>query len=89
MTDQEVTDRLQTLLRSFVKEHPLKKDTVLEEDVDDLIDFAKAFHVERELLAEVEANRNGRFWDFFRQIPEGVPPGQESILDELLADDED
>lgn len=82
MNEQSVTDELISLLRPFIKEHPMKKDTVLEEDVEDLIDFAEAFHVEEELLKQVRANPDGAFWDFFRVIPKGVPPGQEDILNE-------
>lgn len=85
MTKKSVINELRNLLRPFVKEHPLKKDTVLEEDIEDLIDFAQAFGVEEELLKTVKANPNGEFWEFFRVIPEGVPEGQEDILE----DDED
>ena len=63
----------------------MKKDTVLEEDVEMLIGSAVAFHVEDRLLDEVRAHPDSVFWDFLRTIPEGVPPGQEDILE----DDED
>ena len=82
MKEQTIIDELREALRPFIREHPLKKDTVLEEDMEDLIDFAQAFHVENELLREVKANPDGVFWDFFRVIPEGVPPGQEDILND-------
>ena len=84
---RSVVEDLKELLRPFIKEHPLKKDTVYEEDVDDLIDFAVAFHVEEELLEKVKSNPDGEFWEFFRVIPEGVPPGQEYILEDM--DDEE
>ncbi len=80
-------EELRDLLKPFIKEHPLKKDTVLEEDVEMLISGAVAFHVEEKLLLEVKANSDGVFWDFLRVIPEGVPPGQEDILED--EDDED
>lgn len=70
-----VSEELKKLLLPFVKEHPMKKDTVYEEDVESLIRFAESFHVERELLDEVKAHPDGVFWDFLRVIPEGVPPG--------------
>ena len=73
---------LKKLLKPFIKEHPLKKDSVYAEDVDSLIDFAVAFHVEKELLEKVKANPDGVFWDFLRVIPEGVPPGQEYLLED-------
>lgn len=82
VNSQKVTDELRKLLQPFIKEHPMKKDTVYEEDVEDLIDFAQAFQVEKELLETVKANPDGVFWDFFRVIPKGVPPGQEDILDD-------
>lgn len=82
---KSVVDELWEALRPFIKTCPLKRDTVLEEDVELLISGAVAFHVEDGLLAKVKANPNGSFWDFGNVIPEGVPPGQE----ELLADDEE
>ena len=83
---QSISDELRLLLKPFIKEHPQKKDTVLEEDVESLIGFAEAFHVEENLLQEVKAHPNGVFWDFLRCIPKGVPPGQEDILED---DEED
>ncbi len=85
MGNQSAMDELKELLRPFVREHPLKKDTVREEDVESLLGFAKAFHVEDQLLEAVKSNPGGVFWDFLKVIPEGVPPGQE----ELLEDDEE
>lgn len=78
--------QLKELLSPFIKEHPLKKDTVYEEDVDDLIHVALAFGVEDDLLEEVKKHPDGVFWDFLHVIPEGVPPGQEDILED---DDEE
>ena len=66
-----IVQELKKLLQPFIKEHPLKKDSVYEEDVESLIGFATAFHVEEELLEKVKANPNGVFWDFLRVIPEG------------------
>ena len=80
---KSVVDELREVLRPFIKEHPLKKDTVLEEDVEMLISGAVAFHMEDELLAEVKANKSGSFWDFGGVFPEGVPLGQEDILDDI------
>lgn len=82
MGDHAVVDELWRLLRPFIKEHPMKKDTVQEDDIEMLISGAVAFHVEDELLSMVRANPNGVFWDFGMVIPEGVPPGQEDILDD-------
>ena len=86
MENQTTMDELNKLLKPFIKEHAQKKDTVYEEDVESLIGFAKAFHVEDKLLEEVKANPDSEFWDFLKVIPEGVPPGQEDILEE---DEED
>ncbi len=83
---KSVVDELWEVLRPFIKEYPLKKDTVLEEDVEMLIGEAIAFHMEKELLKEVKANPTGVFWDFLSDFPEGVPPGQEDILED---DEED
>ncbi len=81
-----IVDELRKCLRPFVKEHPQKKDSVYEEDVESLIGFAVAFCVEDKLLAEVKANPGGVFWDFLKTIPEGVPPGQEDIFNDDEAD---
>ena len=83
--EQSIVDELWEALRPFIKEHSLKKDTVLEEDVEMLIGSAVAFHVEDRLLDEVRAHPDSVFWDFLSTSPEGVPPGQEDILE----DDED
>lgn len=87
MGRQEITRELWRLLQPFIKEHPLKKDTVLEEDVEGLIEGAVAFQVEETLLEEVKAHPDGVFWDFLDVLPGGVPPGQEYILDDY--EDED
>ena len=87
MAEKPVINELRNLLRPFVKEHPLKKDTVLQEDVEDLIDFAQVFGVEKELLETVKSNPNGVFWDFLRVIPEGLAPGDDG--DDLLTGEED
>lgn len=83
-----VIQELRTLLQPFIKEHPLKKDTVYPEDVDSLIDFAEVFHVEEELLEMVKANPDGEFWKFLDVIPEGVPPGMEHLLEDDSEDDD-
>lgn len=88
MPDNSVVDELRVLLRPFVKEHPLKKDTVLQEDVEALIHGAVAFEVADKLLVHVKENPNAVFWDFLKMmdddIPEDqlVPHGQEDILDD-------
>lgn len=86
MSDTTVVSELRQLLRPFIREHPEKKDSVYEEDVESLIGFAVDFQVEKEMLEEVKAHPDGAFWDFFKLIPEGVPPGQEDILED---DEED
>ena len=51
-----------------------------------LLGFAQAFHVEERLLETVKSNPDGVFWDFLKVIPQGVPPGQEELLED---DDEE
>lgn len=85
--ESEVVLELRQILQPFIKEHPLKKDTVLDEDVEGLISFAQAFGVEREVLEYVKEHPEGPFWDFFTPIPPGVPPGQEDILDDYEDDE--
>lgn len=88
MDKKSISDELRILLRPFIKEHPLKKDTVLDEDVENLIDFAQAFGVENELLETVKANPNGVFWDFLNVIPEGLAPDlDEADLADILYDE--
>ena len=76
---KSIVDELWELLRPFIKEHPMKRDTVLEEDVEMLIGSAVAFCVEDKLLDEVKAHPDGVVWEFLNVIPEGVPPGQGDI----------
>ena len=87
MIDPKIIHELRTFLHPFIKEHPLKKDTVLEEDVESLIQGAIAFHVESDLLAQVKKNPDGVFWDFLDVLPDGVPPGQEDILEDVRCDE--
>lgn len=82
MGNRSVTDELKELLRPFVREHPLKKDSVYEEDVEMLICEAKAFQVEDKLLEEIKAHPDWDFWSFGAWFPQGVPPGQEELLEE-------
>lgn len=86
MSDQIIVHELRILLHPFIKEHPLKKDTVFEEDVELLIHGAVAFHVEKELLEQVKNNPNGVFWDFLDVLPDGVPPDEKDILKEIEND---
>ena len=89
MSDPTIVHELRMILQPFIKEHPQKKDTVLEEDVESLISGAIAFHVEEDLLKQVKNHPDGVFWDFLDVLPDGAPPGQEKILVDLLSDDED
>lgn len=80
--NQSTLDQLHDLLTPFVKEHELLRDSVRPEDVETLLSGAKAFQVEKKLLDYVKAHPDGPFWDFLDVLPEGVPPGQEDILDD-------
>ena len=82
---KSVVDELREGLRPFIKEQPLKKDSVYEDDVEMLISEARAFQVEEKLLEEIKAHPDWDFWSFGAWFPQGVPPGQE----ELLEDDEE
>ena len=83
MTEQEKMEELVDVLEMDLGE--FDRDTVLEEDVEMLIGSAVAFCVEDKLLDEAKAHPDGVFWEFLNVIPDGVPPGQEDILE----DDED
>ncbi len=87
MEKKSTIDELKKLLNPFIKEHPMKKDSVYAEDVESLIRFAEAFHVEEELLTTVKANPNGVFWDFLKVIPEGLLPEDDG--EDLLDDDDE
>ena len=82
MGNRSVIDELREFLRPFVREHPLKKDSVRQEDVEMLIWEAKAFQVEDKLLEEIKAHPDWDFWSFGAWFPQGVPPGQEELLSE-------
>ncbi len=81
------SEQLWELLRPYIKEHPLKKDTVLEEDVEGLIDFAEGFGVEDELIRYVQDHPNDDFWSFLTVIPRGLAPNDDG--EGIIFDDED
>jgi hypothetical protein len=92
MESEDTVQELYRLLRPYIKEHPQKKDSVYEEDVDGVIKDAVDFLVADKFLARIKAHPELPFWKLYGQmvtedIPEGMltPPGQEYILD----DDED
>ncbi len=84
---KSVSEKLKELLMPYLNENPpLKKDTVLKEDVDGIIEDAFDFQVENELLKALQEKRYNTFWEYGALIPKGVPPGQEDILED---DEED
>ncbi len=79
-------EKLREFLESYVGQGELKKDKVLQEDVDMLVDSAVYDHIEQEIIDYGTAHPEAPFWDFLRLLK----PGLKGITqEELLADDED
>jgi len=81
-----VKEKLREFFESYVGQGELKKDKVLQEDVDMLVDSAVYDHIEQEIIDYGTAHPKAPFWDFLRLLK----PGLKGITqEELLADDED
>lgn len=79
-------EKLRALLSRYIGQGELKKDKVLQEDVDMLIDVALLQHIEQEIIDYSIAYPDAPFWDFLNFIK----PGLYGVTqEELLADDED
>ena len=63
-------EKLRRFLLRYVGQRELKKDKVLEEDVDMLISFAIQRNIEQEIIDYGTAHPEAPFWDFLRLIPE-------------------
>ena len=63
----------------------LRGGTILQEDIDDILAFAKTDGVEQEMLDYFKAHPDAIFWDFAKFLK----PGLHGVTqEELLADDE-
>lgn len=78
-------ERLREFLSGYIGQGELKKDKVLQEDVDMLVRSALYDHIEQEIIDYGTANPNAPFWDFLKLIK----PGLKGVTqEELLEDDE-
>lgn len=79
-------EKLRKFLKKYVGQGELKKDKVLQEDVDMLIAEAVYDHIEQDIIDYGTAHPQAPFWDFLSFIK----PGLKGVTqEELLADDED
>lgn len=78
--------RLREFLRRYVGQGELKKDYVLQEHVDMLVEEALDDHIEQEIIDYGTAHPEAPFWDFLNFIK----PGLKGVTqEELLADDDE
>lgn len=77
---------LREFLSRYIGQGELKKDKVLQEDVDMLIFSALGDHVEQEIIDYGTAHPDAPFWDFLNFIKPGL---KDLTQEELLADDEE
>ena len=78
--------RLREFLRRYVGQGELKKDNVLQEHVDMLVEEALDDHIEQEIIDYGTAHPEAPFWDFLNFIK----PGLKGVTqEELLADDDE
>lgn len=79
-------ERLRTFLSKYVGQGDMKKDKVLQDDVDMLVHSALYDHIEQEIIDYGTAHPDAPFWDFLNLIK----PGLKGVTqEELLEDDED
>ena len=78
--------RVREFLRRYVGQGELKKDHVLQEHVDMLVEEALDDHIEQEIIDYGTAHPEAPFWDFLNFIK----PGLKGVTqEELLADDDE
>lgn len=84
-------EKLRAFLMPYIGQGVLKKDKVLEEDVDSLVRFAGNDHVEQEIIDYGTAHPEVPFWDLFKLIPLPTPEELETMQREIdnEPDDED
>ena len=73
-------EKLRAFLMPYIGQGVLKKDKVLEEDVDSLVRFAVNDHVEQEIIDYGTAHPEVPFWDLF--TPEELETMQREIDNE-------
>lgn len=72
MGNRSVIDELREFLRPFVREHPLKKDSVYEEDVEMLIHSACIQGIGQDIIDYGTAHPEAPFWDFLKLEKPGL-----------------
>ena len=89
-------NELRELLLPYVHTFTERKYDVERDDIESLIRFASSSGVLDIDIEEAKhhagkgyENRPNAFWEFLKLIPDGVPPGQEDILEDLENDAED
>lgn len=83
----EKNKELYSLLMPYVHEAEKKKDSVTEENVEDLVLLADGYGVVEEIIDYVKEHSEDNFWSFLRLIPEGLAPGDDGA--DLLDDDDE
>lgn len=79
-------EKLRAFLSGYIGQGEQKKDIVLPEDVDMLVEEAVDDHIEQEIINYGTANPDAPFWDFLQFIK----PGLKGVTqEELLAEDEE
>lgn len=73
---------LRELLKPLVHEEASRIHSFLEDDMEGFISGVKAFQIEDKVIAYVRAHPNATAQELYHLIPEGVPPGQEDIMED-------
>ena len=80
--------KLRDFLQQYVGRGELKKDYVLQEDVDAMVDTATQFHIEQDIIDYGTDHPDAPFWDFLNVFLEKVGYGLHGVTQEELDSDE-
>ena len=81
-------EKLQEFLSGYIGPGKEKKDRVLQEDIDMLVQTAVDFHFEQEIIDYGTAHPDASFWDFLDVVLDVIGYGLHGITQEELDADE-
>lgn len=81
-------EKLRKFLSRYLGQGELKKDHVLQEDVDHMVDAAVQFHIEQDIIDYGTEHPDAPFWDFIDVYLEKVGYGLHGVTQEELDADE-
>lgn len=86
--EKDAAARLAELLKPLIHAAPERWNAFTADDAVSFIDWITAFHVEAKTIDYLEKHPHASAQELWGLVPEGTPPGQEYLLDEILNDDD-